>query len=176
MTLKFLISTSKRITCFSLCTFVTFPFGSQLCNLIIQKPPFFWMKVLVAQLCSTLCKTLECSPPGFPPPPTGFPSQYWSGLPFPTPGGIPDPGIKSMSLASPALEGRFFTVEWPGKRAPNSCVRGFMDTQKYAWLTPSCLNYFKWNTKHEWARTLGPSIPGIRHEKQKNHPAQWRPD
>ena len=27
----------------------------------------------------------------------------WSGLPFPTPGDLPDPEIKSMSLASPAL-------------------------------------------------------------------------
>ena len=27
--------------------------------------------------------------------------EYWSGLPFPTPGDLPDPGIKPMSLASP---------------------------------------------------------------------------
>ena len=42
----------------------------------------------------------------------GFPRQeYWSGLP----GDLPDPGIKSASLASPALAGRFFTSEPPGK-------------------------------------------------------------
>ena len=29
---------------------------------------------------------------------------YWSGLPFPTPGDLPDPGIKPASLASPALQ------------------------------------------------------------------------
>ena len=40
--------------------------------------------------------------------------QYWSGLPLPTPGGRPNPGIKPSSLAS-ALEGRFFTTESPGK-------------------------------------------------------------
>ena len=41
----------------------------------------------------------------------GFPKQeYWSGLPFPVPGDLPDPGIKPMSLASPALAGRFFTT------------------------------------------------------------------
>ena len=33
---------------------------------------------------------------------------------FPTPGDLPDPGIEPMSLASPALTGRFFT-EPPGK-------------------------------------------------------------
>ena len=35
--------------------------------------------------------------------------EYWSGLPFPTPGDLPDPRIKSMSLASHALAGGFFT-------------------------------------------------------------------
>ena len=35
--------------------------------------------------------------------------EYWSGLPFPTPVDLPDPGIKPKSLASPALAGRFFT-------------------------------------------------------------------
>ena len=35
--------------------------------------------------------------------------DYISGLPFPSPGGLPDPGIKPMSLVSPALAHRFFT-------------------------------------------------------------------
>ena len=43
----------------------------------------------------------------------GFPRQeFWSGLPFPYPGDLPDLGIKP---ASPALEGGFFTTEPPGK-------------------------------------------------------------
>ena len=42
----------------------------------------------------------------------GFPRQeYWSGLPFPSPGDLPDPRIKTGSLA---LAG-FFTSEPPGK-------------------------------------------------------------
>ena len=42
-----------------------------------------------------------------------FPRQeYRSRLPFPSPGDLPDPGIE---LASPALAGRFFTTEPPGK-------------------------------------------------------------
>ena len=32
-----------------------------------------------------------------------FRQEYWSGLPFPSPGDLPDPGIEPMSLASPAL-------------------------------------------------------------------------
>ena len=39
----------------------------------------------------------------------GFSRQeYWSGLPCPPPGDLPDPGIKPMSLLSLALAGRFF--------------------------------------------------------------------
>ena len=35
--------------------------------------------------------------------------EYWSGLPFSTPGHLPAPGIELLSLASPALAGGFFT-------------------------------------------------------------------
>ena len=42
-----------------------------------------------------------------------FRQEYWSGLPFSTPGDLPDPGIKPGSLASPALAGGFFTTVSP---------------------------------------------------------------
>ena len=46
----------------------------------------------------------------------GFSSQeYQSGLPFPSPGDLPDPGIETMSLRSPALGDRFFTTGPPRK-------------------------------------------------------------
>ena len=41
--------------------------------------------------------------------------EYWSGLPFPTPGVLPDPGIEHPSLTSFALESRFFAIEPHGK-------------------------------------------------------------
>ena len=41
----------------------------------------------------------------------GFP-EYWSGLPFPTPGDLPNPGTEPLS---PALAGGFFTTEPSGK-------------------------------------------------------------
>ena len=41
----------------------------------------------------------------------GFSRQeYWSGLPCPPSGNLPNPGIEPASLASPALAGRFFTT------------------------------------------------------------------
>jgi len=42
-----------------------------------------------------------------------FPRQkHWNGLPFSSPGDLPDPEIKPTS---PALAGKFFTTETPGK-------------------------------------------------------------
>ena len=41
----------------------------------------------------------------------GFSRQeYWSSLPFPTVGDLPNPKIKPKSLVSPALASRFFTT------------------------------------------------------------------
>ena len=41
----------------------------------------------------------------------GFSRQeYWSGLPFPPPGDLPNPGIEPLSVISPALAGGFFTT------------------------------------------------------------------
>ena len=41
--------------------------------------------------------------------------EHWSGLPFPTPGEPADPGIKSMSLVSPALAGILFIAASSGE-------------------------------------------------------------
>ena len=46
--------------------------------------------------------------------------EYWSGLPFPSPGDLPNPRITPASLASPAVAGRFFTSAPPGK--PNGLL------------------------------------------------------
>ena len=58
--------------------------------------------------CPTLCDSLDCNPPGssvhgF------FRQEYWSGLPFPSPGDLPNPGIEPASPVSPALEADSFT-------------------------------------------------------------------
>ena len=44
-----------------------------------------------------------------------FTQEQWSGLPFPTPGDLLNPGIEPRSLVSPALVGRFFTTAPPRK-------------------------------------------------------------
>ena len=55
----------------------------------------------------------------------GFSKQeYWNGLPFPPPGGLPDPGIEPMSPESPALQqADSLPTELPGKPL-HVCILG----------------------------------------------------
>ena len=54
------------------------------------------------------------------PPSMGFSRQeYWSGLPFLSPGDLPDPGIEPRS---PALQADVLTSEPPGKSSRLYCV------------------------------------------------------
>ena len=66
----------------------------------------------VAKLCLTLMTpwTVACQTPLS----MGFPRQeYWSGLPFPSPGDLPDPGMEPVSLS--CFAGGFISTEPPGK-------------------------------------------------------------
>ena len=55
----------------------------------------------------------------------GFSRQeYWSELPFPSPGDLPDPGIELTSLISPALTGRFFTTSTTWEALQNKSQPG----------------------------------------------------
>ena len=73
-----------------------------------------WGCVCVCMLsCVWLfCDPMDCSPPGSSV--RGIlQARLWSGLPFPPPGDLPDPGIEPASPTSPALAGRFFTTAPP---------------------------------------------------------------
>ena len=70
--------------------------------------------MLSGQSCLTLCAlwTVAHQTPlsmGF------FWQEYWSGLPFPSPGELPDPGIKLESPVSPALQVDSLSAEPLGK-------------------------------------------------------------
>ena len=74
----------------------------------------------------------------------GFPRQkFWSGLPFPSPGGLLDPGIEP---ASPALAGRFFTTEPPGK--PNLCRPTSKKRSLLSKVLLSWIRYWRYRTLH----------------------------
>ena len=58
------------------------------------------------QLCAILWTVARQAPLSM-----GFSrKEYWSGLPFPPPGDLPEPGIKSTSLMFPSLACGFFTT------------------------------------------------------------------
>ena len=68
--------------------------------------------------CPTLCDPMAAAHQA--PLSTGFSRQeYWRGLPFPSPGDLPNLGTEPVS---PAMAGKFFTAEPPGKPigVPNS--------------------------------------------------------
>ena len=53
----------------------------------------------------------------------GFSKQeYWSGLPFPSPGNLPDSGVKPTSLRSPALASGSSPLAPPGKPRSIKCT------------------------------------------------------
>ena len=57
----------------------------------------------------------------------GFSRQeYWSGLPCPPPGDLPNPGIEPVSLMSPALTSGLFTIgfTWESEAARKRRLRG----------------------------------------------------
>ena len=60
-----------------------------------------------------------------------FKQEYWSGVPFPTSGHLPESGIEPMSLGSPAFAGRFFTIRatWEAHKGYSHCkkqIEGFL--------------------------------------------------
>ena len=66
------------------------------------------------QSCPTLCDPMNCSHQT--PLSMEFSRQeYWGGLPCPSPGDLPNPGIKPGSFMSSALMGGFFTTSTPWK-------------------------------------------------------------
>ena len=75
------------------------------------------VRAKLLQSCLTFCDPMDCSPPAFLS--MGFSRQeYRSGLPFPTPGDLPHPGIEPMSVTSPVLTSGFFptSATWESPR------------------------------------------------------------
>ena len=69
--------------------------------------------------------------------------EYWSGLPYPPPGDLPYPGIKSVSLISPALAGGFFFLPLapPGEPSEPQFLEHFC-TPSYPIQACRHLNWF----------------------------------
>ena len=114
---------------------------------------------------------------------TGFSRQeYWSWLPFPSAGHLPDPRIEPESLVSPVLAGRFFTTEppekpfdtqycilWEKTMAPHSSTVA----QKIPWMEePGMLQSMgSLRVGHDWATSL--SLSTFIHWRRKWQPLQF---
>ena len=86
--------------------FPTFPFGE-----LLTLFAYYFMHAKSLQACPTLCDFMDYSPPGSSV--HGLSRQeYWSGLPFPSPGDLPDTEIKP---GSPAPQADSLLSEPPGK-------------------------------------------------------------
>ena len=72
------------------------------------------MCVLATQSCLPLCDAMDCGPRGSSVH-GSLQARIWSGLPFPPPGDLPNPGIELASPVSPALQAGFFIAETPRK-------------------------------------------------------------
>ena len=65
--------------------------------------------------------------------------EYWNGLPCPTPGNLPDPGIEPTSLKSPALAGRFFATSPTWEALVFACIYTF--------------DWVNWTDTFDWIKT-----------------------
>jgi len=83
----------------------------------------------------------------------GFSRQeYLSGLPFPSPGDLPNPRIKPTSLKSPALTGMFFTTSTPWE-SPHIEYYTVLYKYLYIWSPIQMLQSMK-NSRHISACTM----------------------
>ena len=106
-------------------------------SFLSQGPFGFSSESEAAQSCPTLCNPVGCSLPA--PPSIGFSRQeYWSGLPFPSPGDLPDPGIK---LRCPTLRADCLLSEPPGNIFQNMIQFCLFST--FLTLSENVQSYFR---------------------------------
>ena len=134
---------------------------------VIQKQTVPHELMLVAQLWPTLCSQMNCGPLGSSV--RGILQQEsWSGLPFPSPGDLPNQRLKLMS---PALAGIFFTTAPPGKTSElftskESLKQFYIPSARSKWIIAqsqgSLLNSSFWSTLYFcWVIPLW--IKGVRY-------------
>ena len=123
---------------------------------------------------------------------TGFPRQeFWSGLPFPPLGDLPDPGITLRTPLSPELAGQFFTTEPPRKpihtwghfkHTEPVFPRGRVDKEPPAKAGDKRSTSGPWSgripqavgRRDYWARVLQPLKP-CAHSKRTSEPRSEKP-
>ena len=75
--------------------------------------------MLIVQSCPILCDPMDCSPPG-----SSVHGIFQAGIPCPSPGDLPNPGIEP---GSPTWQAVSLPTEPPGKPCPNLVLGVFME-------------------------------------------------
>ena len=89
--------------------------------------------------------------------------EYWSGVPFPSPGDLSNPGIKPVSLMSPARAGGFCTTSatWIGRPNNWDCRRKSWFSKKRGHVEAAVLHT-------QWVRRItGRTLAGDVTQQQK---------
>ena len=123
----------------------------------------------VPPTCPTPCNLTDCSPPGFSVCGIFFRQEYWSKLPFPSPGDLPNPGIEPASPVSPALAGGFFTTAPPGK--PCSlllCTNWNLGQHCCSFLLSPWMSFLFQIFQNDYSRFWGFHIWGFTQPQSKN--------
>ena len=115
--------------------------------------PILDIYMCFTQPCLNLCSPKDCSPPGSsvcgifqagkaPLSVEFFQQEYWSGLPFPILGNLPNPGIETVSFASLALVDGFFTTSTTWEDIYIHRIVSPVDM--YIWLLSFSTVFSKW--------------------------------
>ena len=101
----------------------------------------------------------------------GFSRQgYWSGVPFPLPGDLPNPGIEPSFIKSPALAGEFFTTRdtWEAHRSLGSWENSERLCLNDVWSIVGIKKPVTVQTAGRWIDKLWPSLgfPGVSDGKE----------
>ena len=76
-----------------------------------------------------------------------FQAKYWSGLPFPSPGDLPDPGIEPAATAAKSLQSCPTLCDPIDGSPPGSTAPGILQARTLEWVAISFSNTWMWKVK-----------------------------
>ena len=110
--------------------------------------PYFCYHLVLCSVVSSSLRPHGLSPPGSSVHGHGQRQEYWSGLPFPSPGDLPSPGIKPES---PALAGGFFTTSTTFSPCD---IRTYKYSHLYKWECREAVSLNLMGSKVHYSNTL----------------------
>ena len=117
-----------------------------------------------------LCDPMNCGPPSSSVSMGLFRQEYWSGLPFPPPGDLPDPGSQPGSLA---LAGAFFTTSHLGSQPLIGANLDLLHWQAHSLPLAAWETAPYWYLGTIWKGVMGLLEPFLVSQKQSVEPVPF---